>query len=318
MADFTGTVMVGLDGPELTQADRERLRLPAVGAVCLFARNFINKQELIKYLKAVRHSVDKPLLVAVDQEGGRVQRFVGRGFARIPAPRTLGEEYANDPAQAVHNAIERGATIARQLALADIDLTFVPVLDLDYGRNPMIDSRCFASTPQATAALALGFCQGLKEQGMHPIGKHFPGHGWAKADSHFDRAVDRRSKATILENDVLPYVELLNHQLLSGVMLSHVNYPKLAKEPATYAAAIVKILRKDLGFTGKIMTDDLVMEGADIGNQTQRVIAAAKAGVELLLVVGGEPMLHDSAIAELPASGNRVSPWLALLRSDKV
>lgn len=318
MQDFTNRVMVGLDGPEFTVADKHRLENPAVGAVCLFARNYTNKAELIKYVRAIRASVAKPLLIAVDHEGGRVQRFRGEGFTELPAPRTLGTEYATNNDVGLQLAIERGATIGKEIAAVDIDLVFAPVLDIDYGRNAMIGSRCFADNPQAITALAIAFCNGLAQYGFKAVGKHFPGHGWAAADSHFAKPVDERTKADIFANDLLPYIELIKHDLLTGVMLSHVNYPKLANEPATYAAAVVKLLRDELNFTKMIMTDDLVMDGADVGDMDARVRAASQAGVELFLVVGGEPVLHDPALARLPAAGNGENPWKYLARSELV
>lgn len=316
MDDFTGTVMVSLDGPSLTREDRYRLNLPAVGAACLFARNFTTWRNLVKLVKDIRSCVDKPLLLATDQEGGRVQRFKGRGFADLPPARVLGLEYEKNPENALNQALERGALIGRQLSLVDIDLSFVPVLDIDYGRNVVIDSRCLGATPEVVTVLALALCQGLAEQGMQAVGKHFPGHGWAKADSHLDNAVDDRTVAQIMQADVLPYRELCSHGLLGGVMMSHVHYRKMAKGPATYAVGMVGgLLRRKLGFKGKVLTDDLVMQGADCGAMHTRVQQAAAAGCDCFLVVGGEPVLYDSEIAKLAASGTRVSPWLSLVRN---
>lgn len=309
-----GSLMVGLDGLELSGNDRRRLAHPAVGAVCLFARNFADFEQLRKLVAAARGCVAKPLLLATDHEGGRVQRFVGRGFTRLKHTRTLGELHDKNRDAALHEAIERGSMIARQLRRVDIDMTLAPVLDIDYGRNPMIDSRCLASEPEAVAELALAFCQGLAEHKMPTVGKHFPGHGWAKADSHFETPRDTRSLKTLLSSDLIPYRRLIEAGALAAVMLSHVHYPRLGRLPATYAPGVVKLLRDQLGFGGALMSDDLVMEGASVGGgMLQRSVKAQANGCQLLLWCGGEPVLLDQALHELDTSGTERSPWLDLL-----
>ena len=246
--DLTGRVMVGLDGIEFTTQDSLRLEQPAVGGVCLFSRNYADTPRLAQLVKDARASVAKPLAIGVDHEGGRVQRFVGEGFPQLRPPRKLGEAYARNREGALSEALERSGAIAQQLRAVDIDFTFAPVLDIDYGRNPMIDSRCFASEPAAVAALALAFCQGLREHGMPTIGKHFPGHGWARADTHLEVAVDDRGLEPLMESDLLPYIELLGRDMLDAVLIAHVHCRELASQPSTYAPEIiVDLLRERLG-----------------------------------------------------------------------
>lgn len=313
--DLTGRVMVGLDGIEFTTQDSRRLEQPAVGGVCLFSRNYADTPRLAQLVKDARASVAKPLAIGVDHEGGRVQRFVGEGFPQLRPPRKLGEAYARNREGALSEALERSGAIAQQLRAVDIDFTFAPVLDIDYGRNPMIDSRCFASEPAAVAALALAFCQGLREHGMPTIGKHFPGHGWARADTHLEVAVDDRGLEPMMESDLLPYIELLARDMLDAVLIAHVHCRELASQPSTYASEIiVDLLREQLGFRGITMTDDLVMEGADVGlDMVARTVAAHRAGCDLLLWCGGEPVLLDEALASLPARGGQAAPWQDLL-----
>lgn len=315
--DFGGTVMVGLDGAELTSADRRRLAQPAVGAVCLFSRNFQNVQQLARLIKDARKCVAKDLLFAVDHEGGKVQRFVARGFSRLKPARKLGELYERDPEGAISEARERGSTVSRQIGNVGIDLSFVPVLDVDHRRNEMIAERCFSSDSQAVAALGLAFCSGIAEYGGRTVGKHFPGHGWAKADSHFETPVDDRPLAAIVAEDVLPYRELIGEGALSAVMLSHVVYSKVSPMPATSSPEIVgDLLRGMLGFEGPVITDDLVMEGAGRGlDIVERTAGSAEAGCDLFLWCGGEPVLFDTDLSTLNASEPGSSGWSKLMRA---
>ena len=318
--DLTGCVMVGLDGLNLSMKDRERLAQSAVGGVCLFTRNFKDKEQLTKLIKDARDCVNKKLVVAVDQEGGRVQRFVGPGFPKLRSPRSIGTSYEKDKNLGVNEAIEHGLEIARQLKSVDIDLFLGPSLDIDYGRNPMIDSRCFGSDPLAVTTLALAFCQGLAEYNFPAIGKHFPGHGWANADSHLEIPRDARSIESIVTSDLIPYVQLLKHKQLISIMISHVNYSRFSPLPGTYSKEIIKELLKDkLKFTGKVMTDDLVMEGANVGlDMVDRSIVAKQAGCDLYLWLGGEPVLLDEQLKRVPAVGDKETPWLELLQTEKI
>ncbi len=314
-ADFAGSVMVGIDGTELSQADRERLALPAVGAVCLFARNYASATQLTRLVADIRSAAPRPLIVAADQEGGRVQRFGPPDFAAIGPATELGDLYREDPEAALGAALERGELISRELAAVDIDLSFVPVLDLDRGHNSVIGERSFGPDPRAAAALGMAVAAGLASNGMCAVGKHFPGHGWAAADTHTDEAVDDRSRAEIDAADILPFALLIKRKVLAAVMPAHVRYPAVDSNPATYSAAwIGTVLRGELGFRGAVVTDDLVMQAAAGGaGIAARVGRAAAAGCDLFSVCGGEPVLADGQIARLPAAGDG-QPWLALAR----
>ena len=309
--------MVGLDELELTSSDRRRLAQPAVGAVCLFSRNFQNVQQLSRLVADARNCVDKDLVIAVDHEGGRVQRFVARGFTRLKPTRQLGETYRHDMAAAITEAKERGNTISRQIGNVGIDLSLAPVLDIDHGRNDMIADRCFGPDAETVSALGLAFCDGLAEYGAKSVGKHFPGHGWAEADSHFETPVDDRPLARIVEEDVKPYENLIAEGSLHSVMISHVVYSKVTDSPATSSAEIVgDLLREMIGFTGPVMTDDLVMQGAGSGlGIAEKTWAAKRAGCDLFLWCGGEPVLLDNDLAGLPATDSLPSPWVGLRRT---
>ena len=315
--DLGGAVMVGLDGTELTANDRHRLAQPAVGAVCLFSRNFQNSQQLAKLITSARDCVSKDLVFAADHEGGRVQRFVSRGFTRLKPARHLGDIYKNDKESAIAEARDRGKMIARQLGNVGVDLSLAPVLDLDHGRNEMIAERCFGSDPETVTALGIAFCAGLAEHGASAVGKHFPGHGWAKADSHFETPTDGRPFEAIFEIDVKPYEELISVNALSSVMLSHVVYTDISDRPATSSPEIAQgLLRDKIGYEGLVMTDDLVMEGAGAGiGLIDRTIQSKDAGCDLILWCGGEPVLFDNDLARLPASNGAPSPWLKLRRA---
>ena len=309
--------MAGIDGTVLSEADKARLHLPAVGAVCLFARNYESADQLAQLVAGIRAAAPRPLVVAVDQEGGRVQRFGPPDFTLIPPPGELGEMFSSDPAAALAAALARGETIAGELAGADIDLSFVPSLDLDHGRSDVIGKRAFSSEPEAVAALAMAMCAGLASRGMAAVGKHFPGHGWATADTHAGASVDDRSRPEIEAADILPFAALIKRKLLAAVMTAHVTYPQVDEHPATYSQVwIGEVLRSRIGFAGPVMTDDLVMEAASCGelDVAQRVGRAAAAGCDLFLVCGGEPVLADSQIARLPAANPASLPWRALAR----
>ena len=312
--------MVGVDGPFLSETDKARLHLPAVGGVCLFARNYESSDQLARLVAQMRAIAPRPLVIAVDQEGGRVQRFTPPDFTFVPPAGQLGEMFGRDPKAAVAAAIERGEIIARELAGVDIDLSFVPLLDLDHGRSEVIGKRAFSGRPPAVAALGMAMCAGLASGGMAAVGKHFPGHGWAVSDTHAGAAVDDRSREEIEAADILPFAALIQRKLLAAVMTAHVTYPQVDEFPATYSRVwIGEILRGKMGFAGPVVTDDLVMEAAAAGDPdvAQRVGRAAAAGCDLFLVCGGEPVLSDAQIARLPAASPDRLPWRALARRDR-
>ncbi len=274
-----GPLMIDIAGTELSALDRERLTHPLVGGVILFSRNFVSRDQLQALCGAIHGLRQPPLLIAVDHEGGRVQRF-REGFTLLPAMRKLGEWWAKTPRSACECARDVGFVLASELRATGVDLSFAPVLDLDWGRSAVIGDRAFHCDPEAVASLAGALIEGMRAAGMACCGKHFPGHGWVEADSHLAIPVDERSLAE-LEPDITPYRRLK----LDGVMPAHVIYPRIDGRPAGFSPVWLAKLRQELGFEGVIFSDDLSMEGAAFaGGMVERAEAAWNAGCDMLLV----------------------------------
>lgn len=279
-----GPVMLDVAGVALTDAERSVLRHPLVGGVILFARNFTDPAQLSALTGEIKSLRSPALLVTVDHEGGRVQRF-RQGFTRLPAMGCLGRLWDQNPAAARVAARQTGYVLAAELLAHGVDLSFTPVLDLDYGCSRVIGDRGFHRQPEVVAALAEALTQGLAEAGMGCVGKHFPGHGYAEADSHLEIPVDEREFADIWEADMLPYRQPLGRSL-SGVMPAHVIYPRVDARPAGFSPFwLQEVLRGRLGFQGVIFSDDLTMEGATVaGDIVARATAAHGAGCDMVLV----------------------------------
>src|SRR5882672_9606166 len=279
-----GPVMLDAAGLQLTAEEKELLRHPEVGGVILFARNFQSPKQLIALTTEIRALRRPELLIAVDHEGGRVQRFQ-EGFTRIPPMRLLGERWEADTAQARALAEATGYVVAVELRTHGVDFSFAPVLDVDFGSSSIIGDRAFSDEPAVIAALAGAFVAGLTTGGSASVGKHFPGHGYVKADSHVDVPVDERELGEIEAADLLPYRQLIR-QGLCGIMPAHVIYPKVDRRPAGFSPVWLKeVLRGRLGFQGMIFSDDLSMEGASVaGGVVQRAEAALAAGCDMVLV----------------------------------
>ena len=290
-----GPVMLDVEGLELTEDDRRRLVHPLVGGVILFARNFASTAQLAGLTRAIRELRSPHLLIAVDHEGGRVQRFRD-GFTAIPAMRTLGAYWDRDVAAAAGEAIRLGWTIARELRAQGVDFSFTPVLDLDYGASTVIGDRAFHRNPNAAAHLAAALHAGLRAGGMPAVGKHFPGHGHVTADSHVDVPVDERTLAAISTDDLVPFAAMVAHGL-EAVMPAHVIYPAVDKVPAGFSRIWLQdILRGRLAFDGMIFSDDLGMAGAHTaGNMTARADAALAAGCDMVLVCN-DPAAADELL----------------------
>lgn len=273
-----GPLMIDIAGIQLTDADRERLCHPLVGGMILFSRNYASPGQLTG-LCAEIHALRSPcLLIAVDHEGGRVQRF-REGFTQLPAMRRLGELWDRDQAAARQAAHSIGYVLAAELRARGVDLSFTPVLDLDYGRSGVIGHRAFHRDPAIVVELAGALIEGLHQAGMAACGKHFPGHGFVAADSHVALPVDERSLAD-LEEDMQPY----RHLKLDGVMPAHVIYPRVDSRTAGFSPLWLKKLREELGFDGVIFSDDLSMQGASVaGGIVERAEAAWQAGCDMLL-----------------------------------
>jgi beta-N-acetylhexosaminidase len=244
----------------LTAADRKRLKHPLTGGLILFARNWDNRQQLTELTASIK-KVRPDVLICVDHEGGRVQRFRTDGFTALPAMRALGEQWMKKPLDATDAATALGFVLASELRACGVDFSFAPVLDLDHGGSTVIGERAFHRDPRVASLLAKSVMHGLLRAGMANCGKHFPGHGFVKADSHTDVPVDKRSLKAILADDARPYEWLSTS--LTAVMPAHVIYPKVDSHPAGFSERWLKeILRGQFGFTGAIFSDDLSMEGA--------------------------------------------------------
>ncbi|MFP5463765.1 MAG: beta-N-acetylhexosaminidase [Gammaproteobacteria bacterium] len=296
-----GPLVIGLSGPRLTPADAQLLLHPSIGGVILFERNFVDADQL-RALCAEIHALREPrLLIAVDQEGGRVQRL-RPGFTPLPPAAAYGRAYAEDAARGLALARAGGLVMAAELVALGIDLSFAPVLDLDYGVSEIIGARAFHAQPQAAAALAGAFMAGMAEAGMAACGKHFPGHGAVAADTHLTQVIDRRSRAAI-EADLLPYRRLIPEGL-SSVMMAHVVFPAVDAEPAGFSRRWVQeVLRGELGFGGAVFSDDLGMAGAaGAGGFVERARRALAAGCDYLLICNDLDAVNATLVALSPAA----------------
>lgn len=286
--------MIDIAGTTLTDIDRERLCHPMVGGIILFARNFISREQLTALCREI-HSLREPrLLITVDHEGGRVQRFRD-GFTRLPAMRRLGELYALDAGAGLAAAQAVGSVLAAELLACGVDFSFTPVLDLDYGSSTVIGDRSFGRDPASVAALANALIAGLHAAGMRSCGKHFPGHGHVAADSHIAIPVDERSLEALAED-----IAAFRASQVDAMMPAHVIYPAVDPRPAGFSPVWLGMLRGELGFDGVVFSDDLSMEGASVaGNIVDRASAAWSAGCDMLLVCNA-PEAAAKVLVEAP------------------
>ena len=306
--------MVDLEGTVLSQLEAERIRSPLVGGLILFTRNFSDIEQLRKLISDIR-AVRPSLIIAVDHEGGRVQRFRD-GFTALPAMSKLGSLYDASPSKGLDAALELGWIMAAELRSLDIDLSFAPVLDRDYGISAVIGDRSFSNNTDTIVALSVAFCAGMREAGMANTGKHFPGHGAVEADSHVDIPVDARRYELIEANDLVVFKEMSMHGM-DAVMPAHVIYPAVSDQPAGFSKIWIQdILRNRCEFDGVVFSDDLSMEGATVaGGFSERTDAALNAGCDMVLVCNN-PEAADEVLQHLEGyqisqdSGERLTRML--------
>ena len=283
-----GPLMIDVAGTQLTDLDRERLCHPLVGGIILFSRNYANPEQLAELTAAI-HALRSPrLLIAVDHEGGRVQRFRD-GFTRLPPMAALGRLWDSDAEGACSAARQVGYVLAAELRARGIDYSFTPVLDLDYGPSRVIGDRAFHRRPEAVIALAQALGEGLRQAGMGSCGKHYPGHGYVVPDSHVELPVDDRAFAAMQE-DIEPYRQLA----IDGVMAAHVIYNCMDCNTAVFSNKWIDFLRNDIEFNGVVFTDDLSMAGAGVvGDMLARVQTAYAAGCDMLLVCNAPDVVGE-------------------------
>lgn len=279
-----GPVMLGIAGKELTNIEREMLMHPLTGGVILFSRNYENPEQMALLVSEIHRLRDPQLLVAVDHEGGRVQRFKS-GFTLLPAVHKLGSIYEKDSRQAKTLAELTGWLMAIELRSIGVDFSFAPVLDLDRGVSQVIGDRAFHASPDVVADLAHEYMRGMHRAGMAATGKHFPGHGGVIEDSHFDMAIDERRYEDLLVEDLVPFERMINYGL-EAIMVAHVIYKNIDSNLAGFSSFwLQEILRNRLGFQGVIFSDDLEMEGAGVvENISDRALHAIDAGCDVVMV----------------------------------
>lgn len=309
----TGALMLDIAGTELTKVEAEQLKRLEVGGLILFARNYESPAQLRTLMVEIR-AVRPDLLVAVDQEGGRVQRFK-EGFTRLPPMAVLGQRWQQDAGSAIAQAHEMGWLLATELREYDIDLSFAPVLDLDYGVSTVIGDRSFAASPECVEQLAGALMSGMHEAGMAATGKHFPGHGAVEVDSHHGLPVDERSFAQIEAQDLKPFSALIRRGL-DAIMPAHIQYTQVCSQPAGFSEFwLQRQLREALRFDGVIFSDDLSMEGAaGMGSYAQRAEAALAAGCDMVLVCNA-PEAASEVLGYLAARTEPASHRIARMRA---
>jgi len=304
-----GPLMIDLEGTSVSVEEREMLRHPLVGGVILFTRNYSDRAQLSALVAQIHAARSPPLIVAVDHEGGRVQRFRA-GFSALPAPRRIGHEYDADARAGLELARSMGWLMAAELRAQGVDLSFAPCVDIDYGVS-FITDRAFHSSPEVVGKLATAYAHGMRDAGMAATAKHFPGHGAVVADSHLTLPVDRRELAD-LTGDLAPYRRLMANGL-PAVMVAHILFPAVDEAPSSLSARWIRdVLRGEMRFQGVVFTDDLSMGGAAaaFGDVVTRATRALSAGCDMLPVCNQRAsvveLLDRLRVDPEPASGLRL------------
>ncbi|MCK9621390.1 MAG: beta-N-acetylhexosaminidase [Methylobacter sp.] len=292
-----GPIMLDVAGLTLAQDEKEKINHPNTGAVILFSRNYQDPEQVTELINQIRAARNGNILIAVDQEGGRVQRFQ-HGFTRLPPA----VSYTQSP----ELAESAGWLMAAELLAVGVDFSFAPVLDIDCGVSEIIGNRSFSTDPTLATRLSSSFRKGMNEAGMAATGKHFPGHGAVALDSHLTLPIDERDLDSIRAKDLLPFKQLIEEGL-EGIMPAHVVYPKIDPNPAGFSPFwIQQILRKELNFNGTVFSDDLSMEGAaSVGDFPERARLAQLAGCDMILVCNN-PAAAEQVLEALPISQDPV------------
>jgi len=305
-----GPVMADILGLELSAEEKDRLRHPAIGSVILFSRNYESPEQLAALTTDIHELREPPLLIAVDHEGGRVQRF-RKGFTHLPVMRRYGDLFDHDPAQALQQCSTAGWLMASELLQLGVDFSFAPIADLGSGVSDVIGDRAFHSKPGIAAELALSFMLGMRKAGMAATAKHFPGHGSVQGDSHHMIPVDDRDFDQLSDNDLVPF-RVMIASAVEGMMTAHVIYPQMDSQPPTFSKHwLQQVLRDQLGYKGLIFSDDLSMEGAKMaGGPYERARAAMGAGCDVVLVCNDTSALGE--VVDGLSSAPLVLPGAAL------
>ncbi|TNG02126.1 MAG: beta-N-acetylhexosaminidase [Gammaproteobacteria bacterium] len=317
-----GPLMVDVDGKSLTDEDREILRHPLIGGLILFSRNYESREQLKSLVQEIHALRDPPLIVAVDHEGGSVQRF-REEFTHLPAAGQFGQLYQDNPEKALFLTRETGWVLAVELREVDIDISFAPVLDIEQKESRVLRDRTFHSDPQVVSDLAHQIMLGMREAGMQATGKHFPGHGGVIGDSHEELPVDNRRYDEIYEHDILPFEQMI-HYGLAGIMPAHVVYRQVDSETAGFSKFWIQdVLRKHLQFTGVVFSDDLSMAGAhNAGSYADRAMAAVTAGCDVLLICnnrdGVVQVLDELEYKPNPVMQTRIARMHGKLKQDAI
>lgn len=318
MTECIGSLIIDIDGQELSAEDREIIAHPLVGGIILFTRNYLDSSLLQELTTSIRRVRKQPLLIMVDQEGGRVQRF-REDFTSLPSLSFFGELYSHSPDKALYLAQETGWLMAAEILQHGLDLSLAPVLDLKVGLNNAIGSRAFHSNPQIVTILARAYIAGVHEAGMAATGKHFPGHGSVDVDSHLATPTDTRPYSVLEGADLIPFTQLAEHDL-QAILASHLLFPQVDEVPVGYSRYwLVDILRKKLHFKGAVFSDDLNMEGANISSYyPDRVKASLEAGCDFALLCNNRSAVIDT-LDGLEAKRYQVeySRWGALQAKQK-